>query len=67
MNIHHAAKDLNREVTFSSQLEMGFESSSIALEEPCLLSLHENHLWNGSDSDSHYFDDKPDIACLKCN
>lgn len=65
INIQHAVKDLNRKVTISSQLEMSFESSGVALGEPCLLNAHENHLRNGSDIESHYFDEKP--ACLKCN
>lgn len=67
-----AVKDLNREVTVSPQLEMGFESSGFALEEPCFLSPHKNHLSNGNDGDSkddndHYFGDSADIAFLKCN
>ena len=51
INIRHTVKDLNREVTLIShdQLEMGLND----LEESCLLSLNENHLWNGSGTDSH--------------
>jgi len=36
-------KDLNREITESLQLEMGCESSGVALEELRPLILHENH------------------------
>lgn len=52
-----------------TQLSIGneIESSGVALKEPCLLCLLENDLLNGSDSGSHYFDDEPYIACLKCN
>ena len=43
INIQEAVKDLNREITVSPQLEMGCESSGVALEELHSSSLHENH------------------------
>ena len=41
-------RSVNREVTASSQLEVGCESFGVALEELCPLSLR--HSQNGSDS-----------------
>ena len=42
---------MNREVTVSPQLEVGRESSVVALEELCPVSLHPSSQ-NGSDSQS---------------
>ena len=50
-------RSVNREVTASSQLEVGCESFGVALEELCPLSLR--HSQNGSDS-TNSKDDNPE-------